>query len=96
MVQPSEQLRVEARLRRPQVRELFIAVTGEDPQSEQVYTVPGPNGILLPLVAMDDRSLAVLTGYAQQVANSSGQIVRIITFTKRTLHDTIHPVTTGD
>jgi hypothetical protein len=94
--QPSDQLRVEPRLRRPQVRELFIAVVGDDPQSEQIYTIPGPNGILLPLVAMDERSLAVLKNYAQQVANNSGRIVRIISFTKRTLHDTVHPVTTGD
>jgi hypothetical protein len=78
------------------VRELFIAVTGDDPQSEHVYTIPGPNGILLPLVAMDDWSLAVLHRYAQQLANSSGNVVRIISFTKRTLHDTVHPVATGD
>jgi hypothetical protein len=71
-------------------------VVGDDPQSEQVYSIPGPGGILLPLVAMDKSSLTVLRGYAQQVANLHGKTVRIISFTRRTLHDTVHPVSTGD
>lgn len=63
---------------------------------EGVYTVVGPSGERLPIVAIDDSGLSALREYSQELANISGTSVSIISFTQRTQHETFSPLTTGD
>lgn len=88
------QLRIGPRRRR-KVDQVFVAVSDLG-DGEQIYTVPGPNGEMLPIVAVNQRALGVLRRYAQSAANQSGKAVSIYSFTRRSLYDTVAPVATGD
>jgi hypothetical protein len=75
--------------------EIFIAVS-DDGLGEEIYSVSSSGGETLPVVALDHAALHLLRRYSQGIANRSGKNVRIIGFTRGTVHDTIRPVATGD
>lgn len=77
------------------ISRVYVAVV-HNGGGEGVYSVFGPKGEALPIVAVDDKDLNALTEYAQQQCQATGQTVSIIGFTKRTHHETFRPLTTGD
>jgi hypothetical protein len=93
-ISPKE-LRVQASRRDDKVSEIYIAVSESGP-GEEIYSVTGPGGETLPVVALDHAALHLLRRYSQGIANRSGKNVRIIGFTRGTVHGTIRPVATGD
>ena len=86
----------------PSVREhhkkisgVFIAVTKLD-DGEGIYSVSGPQGQTLPVVAIDSNGLVSLEEFARQQVLLTGRTVSIIGFTKRTHRHTFRPSATGD
>lgn len=79
------------------IEKVYLAVTDLDNEdSEGVYSVTGASDQLLPVVAIDDKGLAILSQYAQSQAEATGKTVSIICFTHRTVHEKFAPVATGD
>lgn len=83
------------RVRRRTVSQVFVAVS-DSGNGEEIYLVPGPNGEMIPLVAVNARAVGVLRRFAQSEADQSGKTVSIYSFTRRSLYDTVRPSATGD
>ncbi len=77
------------------IERLSVAVVSNG-EGELVYGAKVEDGGNLPIVAIDDVGIFFLKHYAQAEANISGASVRIISFTERSLHDTVRPFATGD
>lgn len=77
------------------ITELYIAVAELD-DGEGVYSVFGPEGQPLPVVAVDGKDLNALSEYVRGQVQHTGRTVSIIGFTKRTHHETFRPSSTGD
>ena len=69
---------------------VYLAVTSQD-GAESVFTVLGPGGEKLPLVALGDAALVVLRDYSQILANRTGRTVNIVSFSGRADLDSISP-----
>ena len=86
---------VEVTRQNQRIDRLHIIVT-DVAGSEGIYSVYGPSGQLLPIVAVDDKGIGKLSLYAEEQVRLTGRTVSIISFTKRVLHETYRPLTTGD
>jgi len=94
-VSSSDQLRATTGDARPLVAEVYMAVFPID-GGEQVFTAVTPQGVRLPVVALDKNDLGVLKKYAQNIADETGETVSIICFTARQLYESFRPSATGD
>lgn len=92
---PKSKLSIIPEAKHRKVEGIYL-VLSENGDGEEVYVIHGPDDQLLPLVAIDDDAVAVLTDYAQDAANNSGKIVSIIRFTRETVYETVRPLSTGD
>jgi hypothetical protein len=90
---PAVKVGVSARARK--IEKVYLAVV-ERPGGEDIYTVIGPGGERIPIVALGDADLAALGDFARGQASTTGRSVSIICFTRRARHETFRPVTTGD
>lgn len=88
-------LRIVERVRSSKVNRVYLAVIDHD-EGEGVFTILGPAGQKLPLVALDERALPALQRYSQNVANEVGKKVSIISFTGRAVCESFSPIATGD
>jgi hypothetical protein len=93
-IRPKEVRLIEDQRRR-KLSKIYIAVIDHG-DKEGICTVLLPNDERLPLVAIDEKALAVLRNYSQQVANETGKTVSIICFTGSRLYESFTPVATGD
>jgi hypothetical protein len=80
---------------RKRLSKVYVAVTQLD-NGEGIYSIAGPDGQTLPVVAVDVSALAALSEFACQQARLTGRTVSIIGFTKRTHRETFRPPATGD
>lgn len=83
------------RRHRQKIARVYLAITETD-DGEDVYTLHGPDGQLLPLVAIDDKDLVSLRQHAKLMSRKTRKPVRIISFTKRSHHEIFPESTTGD
>lgn len=88
-------LRVAPKARSQKVSEIYLAVSARG-KGEEVYTVDGPNGEKLPLVALDAGDADTLRQYVERDTHRGGKKVEIIRFTGRTLYDSVAGLSTGD
>lgn len=77
------------------VEDVYIAISDHD-GGEGIYTIIGPSGEKLPLVAVDDKGLEILRQFSQEAAEESGKSVSIIRFTGRSHYETFRPLATGE
>lgn len=72
-----------------------MAVVADNDQ-ESVFTIIGPAGERVPVVAIDQAGLDTLSQYARENADRTGRPISIISFTERAHHATFVPNTTND
>lgn len=99
---PRERPKVRRSIRRksgaeplPGIERVYLAVADHG-DGEGIFTIAGPRGERVPVVAINAKGLSVLREYARELAISSGFTVSIICFTNRSLHETFPPVATAD
>jgi len=75
--------------------EVYMAVF-DDGGHETIIEIRVTDNGKLPLVAIDEKGLAILQQFSQQTADKTGQTVSIICFTGRQLYESYSPSATGD
>jgi hypothetical protein len=78
------------------IETVYMAVFERDGDEVVFSIAAGPDGQMVPYSALNQRQLALLRRYSQELANENRTPVRIISFTTRKLCDTVEPSTTGD
>jgi hypothetical protein len=91
----SPQLAIDVKHHPKKIEEVYVAVADLE-NGEGIYSILGPEGQTLPVVAVDPKDLELLSEYAREQVKKTGRTVSIIGFTKRTHHETFRPPTTGD